>query len=99
MEDLRMAFTGENGLIGYEIKPEVKNILNNIIREVDAIRGYILDPVAGDFIHDEIKHIEELCGKLRAECGGKIDADEDDEDDEDEAGEDEEEDPEEGEHY
>lgn len=43
---------------------EVQNILNNIVREVDAIRGYIENPVLGDFIQDEIGHLYELTEML-----------------------------------
>lgn len=45
---------------------DLSNILNNIVREVDAIRGYMLDPVEDnkEFILDEIGHIVKLAGQL-----------------------------------
>jgi len=45
-------------------------ILNNIHREVDAIRGYIIDPVEGgdEIIVDEISHIFKLASQLMKAC-------------------------------
>jgi len=59
----------------------VENILANIVREVEAIRGYITNPVDGDFLQDEVEHLYELATALKAELAPDADGDGDNDED------------------